>query len=805
MAQKAATLFILDVSPSMRARKDADGLTYQEHAQKIIYKMLHSKVIVKRKTDTVALLLVGSTETSNILAEDDQYQHIQAYQFSNDEDILFKAADLNLMKYIDAGIEDGSGGGDMMDALIVGIHMIEVFTTGKTGPLKYDRKIYVLTDAANPMVTEDYETVVANAKSQGITMSLIGYDFDDPELPKSEDKPQIKKDNEAFLRNFAEELSGPFFRSDEAAEALDQLRSKDVNMTALFSGALTLGDPELHPESCLSIQVKAFNKTTELKLPSAKKWSTLAESLPAEERENPTFGTVAMDRTYKLAIGDDGTGDPGSAQDDRPLTKEDLVRAYKYGKTLVPMSTEDEEGMKLKTTKGMSIIGFLRKTQMRRYQFMAGIQVVIPDEKYPSAERQFSPLIQGMNDKNMVALVRYVSRDGLSPKLGYLIPDSKNHAMFAHIPFAEDIRQHVFPTLDYLLEDDVAAARASLSQATMSGTTVGSIGGSVGGSKTHRLNTRLVPAQDALDAMDSFIDAMDLMEAVDEGDGEKREAYRPKDVFNPGWQRIYQCIGYRAIHPDDTSLPPIDPRIMACIDPMPELIDQAKPAAEKLQSCFSLKKVEKKASGKRAWTDRAAALGELVNPDDLLNRTDDAAEPSEKRVKVEVEAPAVTSMAALTGRQVEKVTTADPVSDFNAMVSRTDKDLIVPAVTEMCAVITELVTQSFGSQLYDKAFSCLTTLRQASIVYEEPLPFNTWLTTLKSSLSTAGDHSDHSAFWDRVRAANISLIKHSEHSESKVTEEEADEFIRKEQESATPAVVETAEEDEEDDLLGMMD
>lgn len=137
-------------------------------------------------------------------------------------------------------------------------------------------------------------------------------------------------------------------------------------------------------------------------------------------------------------------------------------------------------------------------------------------------------------------------------------------------------------------------------------TLLGSLPGS--GPKKRKLDTRQVSKEEALARMDEFIDAMDLMDAV-EGDNEwvhatafpsllsilmyvrkEREAFKPKDIFNPAWQRLYQCIAHRAIHPDASDLPPINPQILACIEPLPDVVKKAEEAAAKLAKCFTITK-----------------------------------------------------------------------------------------------------------------------------------------------------------------------------------------------------------------------
>ena len=63
-----------------------------------------------------------------------------------------------------------------------------------------------------------------------------------------------------------------------------------------------------------------------------------------------------------------------------------------------------------------------------------------------------------------------------------------------------------------------------------------------------------------------------------------------KSVFNPGYQRLYQCIQQRAIHPEQP-LPPPPEKLFGQMQPLPDLFDSEKNAAlHKLRDLFELKK-----------------------------------------------------------------------------------------------------------------------------------------------------------------------------------------------------------------------
>ena len=107
----------------------------------------------------------------------------------------------------------------------------------------------------------------------------------------------------------------------------------------------------------------------------------------------------------------------------------------------------------------------------------------MPDPNVESASVALSAFIQGLFEKESVALARYVRCANANPKLVALIPHIKSNYFclhLAHLPFAEDVRRYMFPSLE--------KAKQKV---------------------TKEMKT----------AVDSFIDSHDLMTAVQDDDG----------------------------------------------------------------------------------------------------------------------------------------------------------------------------------------------------------------------------------------------------------------------------------------------
>ena len=84
----------------------------------------------------------------------------------------------------------------MVSALAVAVQLIDSATSNKAGkPLKYDRRIIIVTDGRGEMDTDDLDAIALKIKDDEapIEITLLGVDFDDPDYGyKEEDKDANK-------------------------------------------------------------------------------------------------------------------------------------------------------------------------------------------------------------------------------------------------------------------------------------------------------------------------------------------------------------------------------------------------------------------------------------------------------------------------------------------------------------------------------------------------------------------------------------------------------------------------------------
>jgi ATP-dependent DNA helicase 2 subunit 2 len=148
---------------------------------------------------------------------------------------------------------------------------------------------------------------------------------------------QIK--NKIILENLVEKCSDNtrIFSAEMALSIYKQFKKKRVYPVTKFRGQL-----EISPD--LSIEVCVYTKTMETRPPSLKKFSLATEFSEILEK-----GKIESERIYYIY------DDP----DKNPIQEDLKIKAYFYGKSLVPVGKTEEELFKFnKDEKTLQAIGF---------------------------------------------------------------------------------------------------------------------------------------------------------------------------------------------------------------------------------------------------------------------------------------------------------------------------------------------------------------------------------------------------------------------------------------------------------------
>ncbi|CAI5476150.1 unnamed protein product [Closterium sp. Yama58-4] len=233
-----------------------------------------------------------------------------------------------------------------------------------------------------------------------------------------------------------------------------------------------------------TIKVWSFKKTFPQRLPPLKLLSQLAP--PSDPSAT---GDVKMEREYRVVeSGADGHGEgggggggggdeggegeeggvgergEGGGEELETVGLDELVRAYKYGPQVIPVSEYDRMANRFHAEKGIQIIGFTMRDQIPRHYFIKDTAILLPEPSNTKAALALSALAQAMEASGKVAIVRFklTNRADSGVALGVLTPWCRGTRGFAEeedecvpdllmfntIPFTEDIREFSFPSLE---------------------------------------------------------------------------------------------------------------------------------------------------------------------------------------------------------------------------------------------------------------------------------------------------------------------------------------------------------------------
>lgn len=130
---------------------------------------------------------------------------------------------------------------------------------------------------------------------------------------------------------------------------------KKVRPVPSYRGLLTIGNTEKYDDG-IAIDVERYPRTKKASPTSASKYVAPQKSQNAGE-DAIQGGSVALQRTYKIKRGDE----------EIQVEKDELDKAYTYGRTIVNVSDADLNVMKLQTTAELGILGFVEKSGVQSF------------------------------------------------------------------------------------------------------------------------------------------------------------------------------------------------------------------------------------------------------------------------------------------------------------------------------------------------------------------------------------------------------------------------------------------------------
>ncbi|KAH8101566.1 SPOC domain-like protein [Cristinia sonorae] len=856
MAERAGytvTMFLIDVSPTMGETREVivpDGpngeertleMTNLEWSLQYIKLKIQEMIYNGRKTDQCGVILFGTEDTDNVINErDGGYEHVSEF-------IPIGQPNAGTLAKLSA-LQPSTEIGDPVDALIVAIETQDTYLAKKK---TWTRKMILLTDGRNPVEIEDWEATAKKMNVLDISLTIVGVDFDDEEMPfEEEDKPEIKRVNEEFFHNFISKLDKGSIGNCQYA--LQEVSRPDVKQTksALLGHELRIGDTETYPDEAIRLQVKA-SKCTALSRP--KSWKRFARANPRDPdiimrtQQDDDYGPKAIfsELTRRTEYYVDKKKDEDDEDEDMDgekdaaakvaadseevpteaerVEKEELIRGFKYGASFVPCP--DGNFNRLPTKKGIDICGFFPTENFKRDQAMGDVQYIWADPNSPANQVALSSIVKAMTEKKAMAIARWVSKDGMDPKMGVLYPiefDSVDCFLWVQMPFADDVRKYTFASLDNLISKK--------------------------GEKI--TNHPYIPTEEQQRAMDNFVDAMDLMDAGEKDeDGNRLPWFDTRLSYNPAIHRTKQAQFHGAVVEDLNThpLPPPHWELLKYFEPPRRVLKRAHSALEECKQSFNVKQVPKKVvrprkdghvraaddeemllldqlpkpaksssqvarsqtltasqsqrksispksqkqKAKKAASDDSDTATEEEPDDDLpLSQKGPAVaakvKPRDDEDVLMTPSPSVSSQIptavgpsqeADPGRVPGRIIgLTKPLDDF--IRNTKTGDIVSKAVLDLGWAITEIVKRPFARRRTKEMLECMKKLREVAKVEDEVEAWNEFLQDLKHTCLE--DEPGNQDFWTQVKkqGREMSLISKSEVKKKHgVSEDEAVEFI----------------------------
>ncbi|TFK19905.1 SPOC domain-like protein [Coprinopsis marcescibilis] len=809
------SMFVIDASPTMGNVRHVElppgpngevmttEMTNLEWCLRYVKLKIQEMIFNGRKTDQCGVIVFGSDITDNIVNKEsggEGYANVQEY-------ISIGQPNVGTIAKLDALRPSESSTGDPLDALIVALETQGRYLASKKS---WTRKVFLVTDGEGPVEAEDWQDIVKKMQQHDVFLTIVGVDFDDPELGyEYPDKSRHKKVNEAFYKDFVHDIGekGIVGTMDYALQEVVRPEPKQTRST-LMGTVLRIGNADFNADEAIQINVKASKCTALARPATLKKYAMRQEAddmdVDGEGERKAVYAQLKMRTEYYVeskegaeddededganikkedesAEGTDDTQKPNGAR----VEKEDLVRGFKYGTTYAPCP--DGQFPKLSTVKGIDILGFFPKKNLRREYLMGEIQYIWADEKSPHQQVALSSVVQALDSLGRVAIARWVNKDGADIKMGVLVPcvfEKADCFLWARLPFADDVRKYTFASLERLV--------------SKKGEEV----------KEHPY----LPTQEQLNAMDAFVDAMDLGDVGEpDEEGVRGPWFDTRNSYNPAIHRVKQAIFHSAVVSDIPSnpLPPPHPDLVQFFEPPKRALKRARKPLERCKEVFNVKEVTKRVakakkeghdhindedemllldrkptrtqssffgSGSQSQVGASASFADKKPADDGSDTEDDNEElllnakppatpaPSGSRGPLPTPARSVSPRGLDPGRAPGKIIgNTDPLRDFKKNLA--GGDLVTKAVEDMAVVITEIVLKPFAKRRAEELIECMKAMRKTCLEEDEVDAWNAFIVNLKSKCNAKPGNP---AFWNKVKEVGRDL--------SYISDKEAERF-----------------------------
>ncbi|KAF2620359.1 hypothetical protein F2Q68_00038774 [Brassica cretica] len=403
-----------------------------------------------------------------------------------------------------------------------------------------------------------------------------------------------------------------------------------------------------------------------------------------------------------------------TAETSEVLAPEERIKGFRYGPHVIPISPNEMETLKFKTEKGMKLLGFTDASNILRHYYMKDVNIVVPDPSKEKSVIAVSALAREMKQTNKVAIVRCVWRNGQgNVVVGVLTPIVSER---------DDTPDSFYFNVLPFAEDVREFPFPSFS----------------------RFPASLKPDEQQQAVSDNLVKMLDLAPSP------KEEVLKPELTPNPVLQRFYEYLELKS-KSTDAALPPMNEAFKRIMEQDPELSSSDKSIMDSFSGSFEVKENPKlRKASKRLLRDKPSGSDDEDNRMITYNANENS---------------------------IDTVGDANPVQDFEAMISRRDgNDWTDKGISEMKKRIVKLVEDSTTDE-GDKALECLLSLRKCCVLEQEPKQFNEFL----NHLYELCQEKKLSHFLAHFTSKKITMIPKSEAADSDVADEEAADFTVKQE------------------------
>lgn len=636
----------------------------------------------------------------------------------------------------------------------------------RVGKLRFQKRIYLLTDAAAPIINDPpaMEMIEEGMRRDEFKLNIIGMGFteedddddDDDEdgVKKKEEKEEhkesdapaaasssssVKKEslrtstqrfNEVLLKRFARHVEGSVFNATSAISVLSEFRSRSVNQVTKFRGTLEIGGTH--------INVWTYSKTAAMNMPTMKKQSVLAPAASSVMGEDESAAAAAGGGWGGGGGGwggddDDGDGGGGGGfgadtdsriqmertylnkrgEREREVKPEMRIKSFRYGKEQVPFSEEDIEQLKYKSDKGIRVLSFVPQKIVPRQHYMAMVDWSDHTDNSSCARRSRSArLAHQPHTLFFLFSSSVVAEPGdysSALALSALIHACYDTAKVAVVRYVK--RMNDRPLLGIL----IPVVKADMEVFYFNQLPFEEDIREFPFSGLEDVKVTPNQKQAAID----LVRSMNLMTAQKDEDGDAGEALIPKYTFNPILQRFYQCVERRALD-DQADISELDPSIARYIVPDASLMRVAAPKLINFKQAFDLRPVEKQEKKKRHWRSWYSSEVKDSDIEDVRKKMRQQGHGEEGAAAgiagigisgggggggspFDSRAPSTFSLDAALAPTVDKVGAVNPIADFQTLLQRRDDPSVIKrAIDEMAQRIHESVNMSYRGSWYDK-------------------------------------------------------------------------------------------------------